>query len=60
MTPAARKLAVEAARAREAITRRNAGIVAMHTEYGASLREIADVVGLSHTAIAKILVRSSE
>ena len=59
MTPAARKLAVAAAKAQEAVTRRNAAIVAMHTEDGASLREIADVGWLSHTEIAKILASSS-
>jgi hypothetical protein len=60
MTPAVRKLAVEAAKDREAITRRNAAIVAMHSEDGASLGEIADVAGLSHTAIVKILVSLNE
>ena len=53
MTPAAGKLAVEATKARKAILRRNAAIVAMHTEDGASLREIADVAGLFPTATAR-------
>lgn len=55
-TPAAQKVADEAARVRQATADRDKAIVAMHAD-GGSLREIGDAAGLSHTAIAKILVR---
>jgi hypothetical protein len=56
MTPAARKVAAEAAKVRKATADRDKAIFAMSAE-GASLREIGELAGLSHTAIAKILAR---
>lgn len=58
-TPAARKVATEAAKVRKATTDRDKAIVAMSAE-GASLREIGEVAELSHTAIAKILARENK
>jgi lambda repressor-like predicted transcriptional regulator len=52
-------IADAAAKSREWTERRNALIVQAHKD-GASLRKLADLTGLSHTAIAKIVKRSGE
>lgn len=52
----ARTAASWARKAREAVARRDQAICAMHDK-GATLRAIAETVGLSHTAVAKILAR---
>lgn len=58
-TPAARRVAAEAAKVRKATTNRDKAIVAMSAD-GASLREIGEIAELSHTAIAKILARENK
>lgn len=54
----ARLLASQARKAREATARRDALIRQMRAE-GASLREIAQAAGLTHTGIARILARQN-
>ena len=46
--------------AKQAVARRDARIVKAVTKYGASLREVADAVGLSHTAVANIVNRQDK
>lgn len=53
----ARRVATWAAKAQEATVRRDEAIRDLRAE-GASLRAIAELADLSHTAIAKILARS--
>jgi len=50
------ELAFQAKRAREATERRDSLILQLRAE-GVSLRAIAEIAGLSHTAIKKIVVR---
>lgn len=52
----AQELASQARKAREATARRDELICQMRAE-GGSLRTIAFIAGLSHTAVKKILVR---
>lgn len=52
----AQQLASQARKAREATARRDQLIRAVRDE-GSTLRAIADVAGLTHTAVAKILAR---
>lgn len=52
----AQQLARASRTVREATARRDSLIRQLHDE-GASLRQIAEAAGLSHTAIAKILRR---
>ena len=47
------------AEAKRAVTRRDARIV-VAVENGGSLREVADAVGLSHTAVANIVNRQTK
>lgn len=54
----ARRLSAAARKQREWTERRNEAIVQAHAD-GASLREIAEQVGLAHSAVAKIVKRSS-
>ena len=56
VTDTAKAIASWAKKAREATARRDDAIRRMRGE-GASLRDIAQVAELSHTAIAKILAR---
>lgn len=57
MSPTAQQVRQYAKTARNATTKRDAAIQRMRDE-GASLREIAQVAELSHTAIAKIVNRA--
>ena len=45
---------------KQALSRRDARIVRAVTKYGASLREVAVAVGLSHTAVANIVNRQTK
>ena len=56
MSDTARQLAYQAKRAKEATSRRNELIRQMHAE-GSSLRSVAEVAGLSHAAVRKILTK---
>lgn len=53
----AQNLSSQAKKAREATARRDQLIRAMRDE-GSTLRAIAEVAGLTHTAVAKILSRT--
>jgi len=54
----AKELALWAKKAREATARRDDLIRQMRAE-GSTLRSIAEAAGLTHTAVAKILARST-
>lgn len=54
----AQEVASQSRKARDATLARDKAIRQMHAE-GATLRAIAEAAGLTHTAIAKILARTS-
>lgn len=55
----ARRLRAAASKARSSVAERNRLIAEANAE-GASLREIAECVGLDHTGVRKIILRAKE